>query len=351
MLGFRTLMVATTVLAALTAAAAGQAYVQVLTPDVMTAGDASLTITRAAVAEGTTVYSFLARSGGLAMTKVTNAGTSPSASTITTLASWTADVGAPSNNRVFTGYGMAVVNGSIQIADGENDTVFRVDKNTGAVSTYVSKAAIQTYIGGAPAINNWSGVSPTGEAVFHENFSKAILQTNGAGGLTTLVTSAELEAAQGTGNLTPSSGLEFDGSGNLYWAENNSDKVYKRATNGTIMSILGPAELSPLIGASITFSGDMTYAPDGWMYMRAGSSGSAQNILKFDPASPASSLQVVLSTADLIAGPAGSSSVLEMSWFDGNLAFTTSGIGYYAVPEPASLALLGLGGLVLIRRR
>ena len=246
---------------------------------------------------------------------------------------------------------LKLVNGAIQIVDSENDAVFRVDKNTGVVSTYLSKAAVQSHVGGVPVVNNWSGVSPNGEAVFYEGFSKSILQTNGAGVITTLVTTAELEAAQGTGITTPSSGLTYDASGNLYWAENNSDKVYKRASDGTITSILGPADFTPLIGSAVTYSGDTFLAPDGWMYLRAGASGSTSNIFKFDPSNPGSTLQIVLSTADLIAGPAASSSILQMSWCNGTLGFTTTGLAYYALPEPGALGLLTLGSLALVRRR
>ena len=348
----RTAIVSACALVGLMSASAGAvSVVQVLTPAQMNAGDATMTVQRAAVCEGTTSYHFIAKTGGLAMNKVTGVGTSPSASTITTLASWTADVGAPSNSRVFTGFGMAIIGNDIQIVDTENDSVFRLNKNTGAVSVYVPKATISAFVGGTANVNNSNGFSPTGEAVFYEGLSQSILQTTAGGGLSTLVTAAELVAAQGAGNTSVSSGITYDGSGNAYWAENNSDKVYKRASDGSISSILGPTELSPLIGAAVTYSGDVFYAPDGWMYMRAGASASTQNIMKFDPANPSGTVQILVPSADLIAAM-GNTAVLQMSWFNNNLAFTNSALGYYGVvPEPASLMLIGLGGVALLRRR
>jgi hypothetical protein len=346
-----------TVLAVATFAATASAisYVEVLSAAQTTGGNADLTTTRMAVIEGTTSYHFLADNvtpKDLAMNKVTGVGTSPSTATITDLASWTADVGAPASDRVFTGYGMAIVGDFIQIMDGSNDEVYRLNKNTGTVSRYVDNATISTAIGGgSPSVSNWNGVALNGEAVFYESTSDSILQTTGAGSIATLVTSAELGAAQG-GDTTVDSGLTYDPLGNLYWGENTTDKIYRRDAGGTISAIIDSTALTPLIGSSISFSGDMYYAPDGWIYMRAGGSG-FRSILRFDPGDvdPASTLETYLSESDLVNGPAGSAFVLGFSWYDGNLAWTTSNPAYYAVPEPGTLVLMALAGLAVVRRR
>ena len=96
----------------------------------------------------------------------------------------------------------------------------------------------------------------------------------------------------------------------------------------------------------------MALAPDGLIYMRFGRS-STRSILSFDPASGTPGLTVasVLSKAELEAGPAGSATTMNLSWYDGNLAFHTSTGGLYAIPEPASIGFLDLGGLLLLRRR
>jgi hypothetical protein len=98
---------------------------------------------------------------------------------------------------------------------------------------------------------------------------------------------------------------------------------------------------------------DIFPAPDGWVYFYESTKDS---ILRFDPSDPAGTLEFVLREAYLNAGPAGSDGVYELDWYyddpTGHLAFNIfSTHGLYVIPEPASVALLALAGLTLLRRR
>ena len=61
---------------------------------------------------------------------------------------------------------------------------------------------------------------------------------------------------------------------------------------------------------------------------------------------PINSLSVVLTEDDLINGPAGSDSVGQLTWYDGEIAWTNLRQGFNAVPEPSSSLILGMAGLI-----
>ncbi len=343
-------LAAAAVVAAAAPLAHAAGYVEVFSASEINGGNADLTTVTFAISDGSTVFSHAAKTStprDFAIVK-NNGGTT----TLATLASWTADVGAPSNDRLFTGLGSAVVGNNLQIIDGETDQIYRVDTSTGMVNTYITNADIAAHTGlGSANISNalGGGVNLAGEPVFYDTESDSLLVGSGPGAVTTLLSNSQLVAAQ-DGDDDVDSGVTFDPAGNLYWGNNNTDTIYKY-DGMDISPIVQPDDLSPFVG-SITFSSDMFVAPDGLLYFRAGTGGDTA-LFSFDPAAvdPASTVSVVLSNEDLNDGPAGSAFISNLSWHEGNIGFNVFSGGFYAVPEPGSLALLGLGGLLVARRR
>lgn len=302
-----------------------------------------------AVVEGDTLYSALSLSNSPRITKVTNLSGSQAVSELMSTAAWVAAGGKGTGFTPF--YGFSVSGDYLQFNDSSTDAIWRVNKNTGEVSQYVTADQIKSYTGAGDAqLLTPSETTPTGEFVFYEGASDSILMTTGAGGLSTYISAAELTAA--TGNSDVSGSLAFDLTGRFYWGNNGNKAMYRRATDGTISQVLGLADVTAVTGGTSLGFKDIYGAPDGWVYFQDNSS---KNILKFDPANPTGSLKNVLTDAELLAGPATADNVYQLTWYDGRLAFnihsSTAGKGFYAIPEPAALILFGFSGLALLRRR
>lgn len=330
-------------------AGAGLNYVPVVTWEMANGGGVS-TQYYAAVGQGTTVWSQLALQGGTRIVKTTGVGTPGWATTeIMSQAAWTA---ASGETNLTSFYGFSLSGDYLQFGDASSDAIWRVEKNTGALATYVSKAQIQAHTGAsgvALGVNQDTG--PNGEFGFYDSTSKTILMTNGAGNLTTLATSAQLTSTTGTNNVN---GMCFDPAGNLYWGMNTGG-LYKRTSGGAFSQVLTNAQIWSVTGGTSSTFKDIFAAPDGYVYFNENASSGSKGILRFLPSDPAGTLQKYLTGSELLAGPASTDNIYQINWYDNKLAFnvsvTTAGRGYYVVvPEPATIALLGLG-LLLVRRR
>lgn len=297
-----------------------------------------------AVVEGDTSYHAISLSGSPGITKVENIGGVQATTTLVSTLDWFLATG---NTSLTPFYGLGISGSYVQFGDSNSDAVWRVDKSTGAITEYVSNAQIMAYTGASSAALLSSGnTSPDGEYVFFEGSSDSILKTSGAGTLTTLVDAATLLSVTGTNSA--SGGITEDAAGTVYWGDNSSDGMWMRDSGGTITSALLEAEIVAVTNEADPGFGDIFYAPDGKVYFYETRSDS---IMKFDPADPAGTLAFAIQEDDLLAGPMGSDNVVSLTWYDGNLAFHTfNDSGLYALPEPASLVLIALAGL-LIRRR
>lgn len=334
---------ATLAVASLLSSAMAVSYTEIVTWDQLK-GSLAGTSHFAAVVEGDTSYHAISLGSSPGITKVENISGVQTTTTLVSTLDWFTASGETS---VTPFYGMSISGDFIQFGDTTSDAVWRVNKNTGAITEYVSAAQIIAHTGGTAAQLLTPGdTDPDGEYTFYEGNTDGIYKTNGAGTLTTVLDSAALIA--GTGTDSVSGGLTHDAAGNLYWGSNSTDSLWVADTGGVISQVLTEAEIVAVTTEADPGFSDVFYAPDGMVYFYETRS---DGIMKFDPSNPASTLAFVIEEADLIAGPAGTDLVFQLTWFDGNLAFhSNSSRGLYVIPEPSTLLLLGFAGL-LIRRR
>ena len=336
-----------------TGAASGQ-YVQLADLPTINGGDGTILISGTIV--GDTGYAMLSGSGLQRIVKIEDLG---GANTVTTLTS-TVDLNAALGEVPSGVSGTLLASGTdLIILENTTDQIVKIDQVTGAASLLVDDTTLDSLPGvSSPATVSFGDVNPTtGNVFFYEGDTDSVYEVTGTNALSVVLTDTELASI--TGDDTPG-GLGVDSSGVLYLGQSSGTENVSffdpsDDSSGTLIvegDVLAAQGSGTDIGISSTA---FTVLSDGTVVFA--NTGTPDNLVSFDPSAPVASLDIVLSEAELLAGPAMIDAAIAISEFDGqvawfNLSAAGSGVpGIYAVPEPTTAALLGLGGLAMLRRR
>ena len=301
---------------------------------------------RAAATDGQYIYHILTNGGKPVLTRVDPV--TKLTDTIVNTEQWQEATGSTSMSAM---YNLSVQDDSLLFSETSTSNVWSVNKNTGDIRSIANYAQIASQTPGT-ADSRRTLLSPAdgynGSYYFYEKYSQSILTTNGENVSMYLPDTKLMEIAATT---TVSGGITFGCDGKMMWGSNDTDSIYSwDGTTETGQMLLSASEIMSVTGVTsgVTF-GDMFYAPDGNVYFFDARSGS---IMSFDCLDVLNTLEVVLSKQELLDGPLSGSQIFSLTWYNDNLAFSSyNQTGFYSVPEPLTMSLLGLGGIALIQRK
>jgi hypothetical protein len=311
---------------------------------------------------GGDAYFTVSGGGNHAVTSVGDVGGTNAHSVVVGTTAWNANFASAPNG--ISGNYLGVSGGLLQFHDIITGQVYRVNPTLGVVSSvYLTAPTIGQQLGGTPNTLLIGSVDASnGEHLFYVSQAarRGIYGTTGGGSFQTILSGATLTSEIGSNQIN---GLTSSASGVIYFGSNNATtpSLFAFDQNTSTLSVVSTvADIESELG--VTGSGSNAFgntqvfhAPDGRVYLRWGRG--INSIVSIDPLVGASSAQLVLSSQDLLDGPAASNNVGNFAWWNGQLAWTqTIGagsqvVGFYTIPEPTTLALLAAGSMLALRRR